>query len=155
MKEMGTIKLYQVLLGVFLIGGVSSCVTSSKVQKITCTANVIEANGRPCWVNVSPKKGIVVNMAKHIKPEKTRGILFKSALAELAVSKNGVGVAQDAIVKKVVKEYNNSYSKKTSMTSLAVITTAKDSIEIKASVKAVWSDHATQKLYMWVILEDH
>ena len=55
----------------------------------------------------------------------------------------------------MVEEHNDSYSGHTSMTSLSVITTAKDSVEVKAKVEAVWNDYATQKLYMWVVLEDH
>ncbi len=152
---MGKGKLYQFFLSVFLLGILSSCVTSSKAPKLNCTANVIESNGRPCWVNVHPKTGIVVNMTKHVRPEKTREILFNAALAELSVSQNGVGVAQDAVVKKVVEERNNSYSGRTSMTSLSVITSAKESTEVKARVEAVWNDYATQKLYMWVVLEGH
>ena len=148
-------KFCQIFLSVFLLGILSSCATFNKTSKLKCTANVIESNGRPCWVNAHPKVGIVVNMAKHIRPEKTREILFQSALSELSVSQNGVGIAQDAVVNKVVEEHNDSYSRHTSITSLSVITTAKESVEVKAKVEAVWNDHATQKLYMWVILEDH
>jgi len=132
----------------------SACATTSELQNVACTANQIESNGRPCWVNKKPEEGIVVNMAKHIRPEKTRGILFKSALAELSVSQNGVEVAQDAVVNKKVEEHNDTFTGRTSMTTLSVITTAKGAVEVKAKVKAVWSDNAVQKLYMWVVLED-
>jgi len=145
----------QLVLGIVLLGVLSSCATSNKAQKVSCTANIIEANGRPCWVNIKPGNGVVVNMTKHIRPEKTREILFKSAISELSVTQNGVGVAQDAVVKKVVEEHNDSYSGHTSMTSLSVITSAKDSVEVKAKVAAVWNDYVTQKLYMWVVLEDN
>lgn len=148
-------KFFKFFLSVFFLVILSSCATSSKSPKLKCTANIIESNGRPCWVNVHPKTGIVVNMAKHVRPEKTREILFNAALAELSVAQNGVGVAQDAVVKKVVEEYNDNYSGRTSMTSLSVITTAKESTEVKARVEAVWNDYATQKLYMWVVLEGH
>ncbi|NOQ15952.1 MAG: hypothetical protein GQ581_02735 [Methyloprofundus sp.] len=144
----------KILFTVALFGVMSACATSGKTQKVSCTANIIESNGRPCWVNIKPERGIVVSMAKHVKPEKTREILFNSALAELSVTQNGVGVAQDAVVKKIVEERNDSYSAQTSMTSLSVITTAKDSVGVKAKVNAVWNDYATQKLYMWVVLED-
>jgi len=133
----------------------SACATTSERQSIVCSANKIESNGRPCWVNKKPSEGIVVNMTRHIRPEKTREILFKSALTELAVSQNGVEVAQDAIVNKTVEEHNNNnFSASTSMTTLSVITTAKEGVEVKAKIKAVWNDYAVQKLYMWVVLED-
>ena len=132
----------------------SACATTSEPQSIVCSANKIESNGRPCWVNTKPAEGIVVNMTRHIKPEKTREILFKSALTELSVSQNGVEVAQDAIVNKKIEEHNDTFTGRTSMTTLSVITTAKGSVEVKAKVKAVWNDHAVQKLYMWVVLED-
>jgi len=132
----------------------SSCATTNEQPTVACTANHIENNGRPCWVNKKPREGIVVNMTRHIRPEKTREILFKSALTELAVSQNGVGVAQDAVVNKKVEEHNNNVTASTSITTLSVITTAKESVEVKAKVKAVWNDYAVQKLYMWVVLED-
>lgn len=144
------IKTGLILLSVSLLGLLSACATSGQTEKVNCTANVIESNGRPCWVNIKPENGIVVNMTKHIRPEKTREILFNSVLAELSVAQNGVGVAQDAVVKQVVEVHNDSYSGRTSMTSLSVITTAKDSVQVKAKVVAVWNDYATQKLYMWV-----
>jgi len=65
-----------------------------------------------------------------------------------------VGVAQDAVVNKKVEEHNNNVTASTSITTLSVITTAKESVEVKAKVKAVWNDYAVQKLYMWVVLED-
>jgi len=132
----------------------SACATTSESQNVVCIANQIESNGRPCWVNKKPSEGIVVNMTKHVRPEKTREILFKSALTELSVSQNGVEVAQDAVVNKKVEEHNNTFTGRTSMTTLSVITTAKGAVEVKAKVKAVWSDNAVQKLYMWVVLED-
>jgi len=132
----------------------SACATTSEPQNEICIANQIESNGRPCWVNTKPGEGIVVNMTKHVRPEKTREILFKSALTELSVSQNGVEVAQDAVVNKKVEEHNDTFTGRTSMTTLSVITTAKGAVEVKAKVKAVWSDNAVQKLYMWVVLED-
>jgi len=132
----------------------SACATTSESQNVVCIANQIESNGRPCWVNKKPSEGIVVNMTKHVRPEKTREILFKSALTELSVSQNGVEVAQDAVVNKKVEEHNNTFTGRTSMTTLSVITTAKGAVEVKAKVKAVWNDYAVQKLYMWVVLED-
>ncbi|MDC9727832.1 MAG: hypothetical protein PSN04_00700 [Methyloprofundus sp.] len=152
---MTEIRFHQALLSFFLLGILTACTTSNQTKKVDCTANVMEANGRPCWVNIKPTHGIVVNMTKHVKPEKTREILFKSALTELSVTQNGVGIAQDAVVKKVVEERNNSHTGHTSMTSLSVITTAKESKAVKARIEAVWNDYATQKLYMWVILEDY
>jgi len=136
------------------LAALSGCATTSEPQNVVCTANQIESNGRPCWVNKEPSEGIVVNMAKHIRPEKTREILFKSALTELSVSQNGVEVAQDAVVNKKVEEHNDTITGRTSMNTLSVITTAKGSVEVKAKIKAVWSDYAVQKLYMWVVLED-
>jgi len=142
------------LVLLILLSLLSACATT-KQKTVNCTANVIEANGRPCWVNKHPRQGVVVNMAKHIKPEKTRKILFNSAVTELSVAQNGVGVTQDAIVNQVVEEHNDTISGHTSMTSLSVITTAKESTEVKAKIEAVWNDYATQKLYMWVVLENN
>jgi len=132
---------------------VSACASTPDIKKIKCMGNEIEQNGKPCWVNTDPGVGVVVNMPKHIRPEKTREILFNTALTELSVMQ-GASVLQEAVVSKKVEVHNASVSKNASVTSFSVITTPKDSTTIKAKIKAVWNDYATQKLYMWVVLEE-
>ncbi len=131
----------------------SSCATT-KPQPVACVANVMDANGRPCWVNKTPQEGVVVQMAKHIKPEKTRALLFNRAVVELAATHGGLDVSQDAVVSKVVMVHNDNVSGNSSVTSFATVTSANESIEVKAKVRDAWNDLITQKMYMWVVLED-
>lgn len=136
------------LVAVFIL---SSCATT-KIKEPECDANVIAANGRPCWVNKTPQKGIVVNMSQHIRPEETRGELFKKAVVELAVTQDGLSVSQDAVVNKVTQVHNDNVRGHSSVTSVAVLTTTNESVVVKAKIKDSWLDVATQKLYMWVVL---
>jgi|GEM_PF-3519890 hypothetical protein len=137
-------------IAVFIIYFLSSC-ASTEPKRVSCDASVMGANGRPCWVNKTPKQGVVVNMPKHIIASKTRETLFQTAVAELAATRGGLGVSQDAIVSKVVEVHNDNISGHSSVTSLATITTANESIVIKAKVKDFWVDIITQKVYMWVV----
>ena len=111
------------------------------------------ANGRPCWVNITPKTGIVVNMSQHIKPEKTREILFKKAVVELAAMQEGLSVSEDAVVNKVVEVHDGAVSGHSSVVSYTVVRSANESTLVKAKIKDSWLNIATQKMYMWVILE--
>lgn len=129
----------------------SSCAVT-KTQQPDCNANVIDANGKPCWVNKTPEKGIVVNMSQHIRPEETRGELFKKAVVELAVTQDGLSVSQDAVVNKVTQVHNDNVRGHSSVTSITMLTTANESVVVKAKIKDSWLDIATQKLYMWVVL---
>jgi hypothetical protein len=130
----------------------SACVMT-KPDQVGCKANVMDKNGRPCWVNKTPSEGVVVHMAKHIKPEKTRALLFNRAVVELAAVHGGLDVSQDAVVSKVVSVKNNNISGHSSVTSFATVTSANESIEVRAKVRDVWNDLITQKIYMWVVLE--
>jgi len=134
---------------VFFLG---ACATTEPKQ-VVCDVNVIDDNGLPCWVNKTPEKGIVVDMAKHIIPAKTRETLFQKAVVELAATQGGLGVSQDAVVSKVVRVHNDNISGHSSVTSLATVTTANESIVVKAKVKDSWTNLITQKVYMWVVLE--
>lgn len=137
------------LLVLFLL---SSCALI-ETEEPECDRNVIAKNGKPCWVNKTPQTGIVVNMSQHIKPEKTREILFKKAVVELAALQEGLSISEDAVVNKVVRVKNDAVSGHSSVTSFTVVRSANESTLVKAKIKDSWLDIATQKLYMWVILE--
>ncbi|BCG64025.1 MAG: hypothetical protein methR_P1790 [Methyloprofundus sp.] len=148
MIKVGRWSIASAVLMLFL----SSCATT-KPQQVDCNANVMDKNGRPCWVNKTPPEGVVVQMAKHIKPEKTRALLFNRAVVELAAANGGLDVSQDAVVSKVVSVKNDDVSGHSSVTSFATVTSANESIEVRAKVRDLWNDLITQKIYMWVVLE--
>lgn len=131
----------------------SSCATI-ETKQVDCDINVMGANGKPCWVNKTPETGVVVYMSQHIKPEKTREILFKKAVVELAAQQEGLSISESAVVKKVVEVHNDAVSGHSSVTSFAVVRSANESTLVKARIKDSWLNIATQKMYMWVILED-
>jgi len=128
----------------------SSCATTA-TKEPDCDVNVMGVNDKPCWVNKTPETGIVVHMSKHIRPEKTREILFKKAVVELTAMKGGLSVSEDAVVSKVVKVHNDNVSGHSSVTSFAVVSSANESTVVKAKIKDLWLDIATQKMYMWVV----
>jgi len=139
-----------IVVGILL----SSCVSTVPKKQDTCDINVLGVDGRPCWVNIIPKQGIVVNMARNIRPEKTREALFQKAVVELSAMKGGLGVSQDTVVNKVVQVHNSNVSNKSSVISLATVTSANEKDYIKAKVKASWVDRRTDKMYMWVVLKE-
>mgnify|MGYP000176131529 CR=1 FL=1 len=143
---------YLFIISVFVTACAKAPPTKPIVEPVViCTPKLIDLNGRPCWVNTTPEEGVVLNMMEHIQREKTRGILLKKAIIELSMTQDGVGVQHSASVNKVVEVHNDAISGHTSVTSLAVISTAKEAVEIKVRVKAIWRDLMTQKLYMWAI----
>jgi len=143
-----------VILTVFFILSLSSCASTVSKKQDACNINVQGIDGQPCWVNITPKQGIVVSMARNIRPEKTRKVLFQKAVVELSAMKGGLGVSQDTVVKKVVQVHNDNMSNKSSVISFAIVTSANEKDYVKAKVKASWVDRRTDKMYMWVVLEE-
>jgi len=156
---MNRLKIRETKSHYFLLGVIFSVLTAC-VQKpsakmllepVVCTPNKMDSNRRPCWVNVTPEEGVVLNTVEHIQREKTRAILYNRAIVELSMLQDGVDVTHSARVNKVVEVHNDTISGHTSVTSLAVISKANEPAEIKVKVKAIWRDLTTQKLYMWAI----
>lgn len=117
-----------------------------------CTAGKINGNGYPCWVNHKPSKGIVVNMSEHLDPNKTREILFKKALLEIAAGQSGVEVSEDSIVKKQTKVTgSDNVSQQAKVVTLATVKTANGSVNVKARVEDEWKHPSSRKLYLWVV----
>jgi len=142
-----------IVAGIFILF-LSSCANTVSKKQDVCNINVQGMDGRPCWVNITPKHGIVVNMARNIRPEKTRDALFQKAVVELSAMKGGLGVSQDTVVNKVVRVHNDNMSNKSSVISFAIVTSANEKDYVKAKVKASWVDRRTDKMYMWVVLKE-
>ncbi len=143
---------WAIVAGIFI--SLCSCVHTMPKNQDICNVNVLGIDGRPCWVDVVPKQGIVVNMTRNVRPEKTREALFQKAVVELSAMKRGVGISQNTTVNKVVQVYNDHVSKKSSVISLATVTSANEKNYIKAKVKASWIDRRTDKMYLWVVLKE-
>ncbi len=143
---------WAIVAGIFI--SLCSCVHTMPKNQDICDVNVLGIDERPCWVDVVPKQGIVVNMTRNVRPEKTREALFQKAVVELSAMKRGVGISQNTTVNKVVQVYNDHVSKKSSVISLATVTSANEKNYIKAKVKASWIDRRTDKMYLWVVLKE-
>jgi len=116
-----------------------------------CVAGKIASNGYPCWINQKPAKGIVVSMSEHVDPNKTREVLFKKALLEIAASQTGVSVSEDSIVKKRTNvSGNDNVSQQVKVVTLATVKTANGSVNVKAKVEDEWKHPSSRKLYLWV-----
>lgn len=138
----------------FLLLSLSGC-ASLGLSQGTCTAGKIDKNNYPCWVNRTPAQGVVVSMSQHIDPNKTREILFKKALLEIAAAQSGLEVSEDSIVTKETRvEGNDNVSQRAQVTTLAVINTANGSVNVKARIEDQWKHPTSQKLYMWVVPTD-
>lgn len=117
-----------------------------------CTAGKIDSNNYPCWVNRTPEKGVVISMSQHIDPNKTREILFKKALLEIAAAQSGLEISEDSIVTKETRvEGNDNVTQRAQVTTLAVINTANGSVTVKAKIEDQWKHPTSHKLYMWVV----
>lgn len=136
--------LMRLVLVFSLIVLVSSCGGMQKKQSDLC-------GDRPCWVVNSPKEGIVVSMADHVDPNKTREVLFNKALVELAAESEGFNVSQDSIVKKNVVNRNGNMSETAQVVTLANVNTGGGETRIQAKIKGQWKDPYTRKLYLWVV----
>ncbi|HFE38526.1 MAG TPA: hypothetical protein ENK06_08965 [Gammaproteobacteria bacterium] len=90
-------------------------------------------------------------MSQHVDPNKTREVLFKKALIELAAI-SGVEVSEDSIVKKkTTVTGNDNVSARAQVVSLATVKTAKGSVTVKAKVRDEWTNPTSRKLYLWVV----
>ena len=117
-----------------------------------CAAGNIDRNGFPCWVNKKPNRGVVVSMAEHVDPNKTREVLFKKAQLEIAAKRAGVEISEDSIVKKNTKVTgNDNVSQQVKVVTLASVKTAKGSTTVKASVEDEWKHPSSKKVYLWVV----
>ena len=129
----------------------SSCASSSGWSRGSCSVGKFDANGQPCWVNNKPTDGVVLSMSQHVDPNKTREVLFKKALIELAAI-SGVEVSEDSIVKKkTTVTGNDNVSARAQVVSLATVKTAKGSVTVKAKVRDEWTNPTSRKLYLWVV----
>lgn len=130
----------------------SACVIVPGYSGSPCDVGVMDDNGFPCWVNKKPAKGIVVSMSEHLDPGKTRDILFKKALLEIAAMTKGVTVSEDSIVKKQTRvSRNDSVSQQAMVVTLATVNTANGSVTVKAKVMDEWKHPMSRKLYLWVV----
>jgi len=121
----------------------------------SCTAGQIDSNSYPCWVNKKPSKGIVVSMSEHVDPNKTRQVLFKKALLEIAAAQTGMVVSEDSIVKKQTRvSGNDNVSQQVKVVTLASVKTANGSVAVKARVEDEWKHPSSRKLYLWVVPVD-
>ncbi len=145
-------KIHYCLL-IFIV--ISACSTVSKMGTKHCDTAIIDVNGFPCWVNQTPQQGVVMSMSQHIDPSKTREILFKKALLEIAAGKGGLSITEDSIVKKRVEVHGSRHvSQKAEVISLASVKTARGDITVKAKVKDEWTHPNSKKMYLWVISVD-
>lgn len=145
----------KILLAGMLTITLTACASTGGLKSSKCSPNVFDDNGYPCWVNNKPEDGIVLSMAEHVDPNKTREVLFKKALIELAAGKSGVDVSEDAIVKKqTLVTGDDNVKQKAQVVSLATVKTANGSVTVKAKIHDSWKDPQTSKVYMWVISEN-
>lgn len=120
-----------------------------------CQPGLMTDNGYPCWVNKMPDQGVVVSMAEHVDSNKTRDILFKKALIELAASQNGMLISENSIVKKSIRvSGNDNVSQQVQVITLATVKTTNESITVKAKIKAEWKHPSSRKTYLWVVTVD-
>ena len=133
----------------------SACAIVPGYSGSRCDVGVMGDNGFPCWVNRKPAKGIVVSMSEHLDPNKTRDILFKKALLEIAAMTEGVTVSEDSIVKKQTRvSSGDRVSQQAMVVTLATVNTANGSVTVKAKVMDEWKHPMTRKLYLWVVPVD-
>jgi len=136
------------ILIILLVTGCASLGSSSN----RCIAGKLDENGVPCWVNKKPIAGIVISMSEHVDPNKTREVLFKKALLELAAARTGVEISEDSIVKKETHvNGNDNVSQQVKVVTLATVKTANGSVTVKANVEDEWKHPLSRKLYLWVM----
>ena len=91
-------------------------------------------------------------MAEALDPNKTREMLFKKALVEIAAGESGVEVSEDSIVKKSTQIHgNDDVSQQAQVITLATVKTANGSVNVKAKIEDLWKHPTSRKLYMWVV----
>jgi hypothetical protein len=122
------------------------CATTSPQNQTQCQ------DGVPCWVTQHPNEGVVVSMAQHIDPAKTREVLFNKAIVELAARSEGMNVSQDSIISKRVHSVNGNVDERSQVSTLSAVNTGGNEVNVKAKIKAHWKDPMTHKLYLWVIM---
>jgi len=141
-------KLFFLVVFTLFLGG---CATTGSSPG-DCAVGKINGNGYPCWINHKPEKGIVVSMSQHIDPNKTREVLFKKALLEIAAGQSGVEISEDSIVKKQTRVTgSDNVSQQAKVVTLATIKTANGSVNVKAKVEDEWKHPTSRKLYLWVV----
>lgn len=91
-------------------------------------------------------------MSEHLDPAKTRDLLFKKALIELAANIQGVDVSENVIVKKQTTVLTGDNVKdQAQVISLATVKTTNGSVGIKARIRGEWKNPTSRKLYLWVV----
>ncbi|MDH3325282.1 MAG: hypothetical protein OEM38_01030 [Gammaproteobacteria bacterium] len=141
----------KVIASIFLVVFVSGCASMGGGSK-SCVSGARDGNGYPCWISQRPGLGIVVSMSEHVDPNKTRDVLFKKALLELAAAQTGLEVSEDSIVKKrTTVTGNDNVSQQTKVVTLASVKTANGSVTVKAKIKDEWKHPSSRKLYLWVV----
>ncbi len=134
------------------LGLVMSCATTSGRH---CAPGEIDVNGAPCWVNTHPAEGVVLSMSEHVDPNKTREVLFRKALLELAAGISGLDVSEDSIVKKTTTvTAGDNVTEKAQVISLATVKTTQGFVTVKAKVQGEWKNPSSRKLYLWVVAVD-
>ncbi len=141
----------KIIIYLFVLLLLMNCASISNMNG-SCTAGKTDNNGQPCWVNKKPSKGVVVSMAEHVDPNKTREILFKKAQIEIAASQTGVVVSEDAIVKKrTTVTGSDNVLQQVRVVTLASVKSAKGGSLVKAKIEDEWRHPSSRKLYLWVI----
>jgi len=143
-------KYFLLLVATIVISGCASIFSGGG-----CDKGDVDGDGVPCWVYHSPDDGVVVNMSEHIDPNKTREVLFKKALLEIAAAKTGVSVSEDSIVKKQTNVTgSDNVSQQVKVVTLATVKTQNGSVNVKAKIKDEWKHPSSRKLFLWVIPTD-
>ena len=146
-----SMKFFVYLIFLFLVVFLNGCATNAGLGG-KCNPGQIGSNGYPCWINTTPSRGVVVSMSQHVDPNKTRDVLFKKALVEIAAAETGVDVSEDSIVKKETRVTgNDNVSQQVKVVTLATVKTANGGVTVKAKIEDEWKHPSTRKLYLWVV----
>ncbi len=110
----------------------------------------VKKNQKPEWIlnpNLGGKIGAVgvAGNTYDLKPSTKRKLAIQRALDELAMQK---GVKVELVMDRVEKVVNDS-----SFTTMDTKTKYTASKTVKAHLKAMWEDHLSNELYVWLVLD--
>ncbi len=115
----------------------------------SCDVGELGANGKPCWLSTTPKEGVVVNIAEHIRPEKTEEMLLDLAIAQLAKLK-GASVRSATQVSREINQRNDVVERRASTSTLSEVKVDSAAQMIETEIVDRYIDPYTRKHYMWV-----
>lgn len=148
MQAKGALSCWWWVMGVAATALLSGCATTG--SRGDCSAGDRDINGKPCWLSVTPQRGVVVSGAEHIHPEQTEGVLLDQAIAQLAKLK-GATVRSATQVQHEVSERNGHVDKRAATSTVSEVKVDTDSQLIKTEILDRFVDASTRKYYLWVI----